>query len=82
MTTIEITLSVPDDILEYLKQEAARRDVALEVVVSDVLSDYYREPTEAEILEGIRMGMRDALRGNVRPARDVLDEIEAEDHAN
>ena len=47
--------------------------------------DDLREPTKEEILEDLRIALRDAIAGkNLRPAREVLDEIDRElaDDAN
>lgn len=40
------------------------------------LRDYFTEPSDEEILQGIREGMRDALAGNTRPAGEFLDELD------
>ena len=36
------------------------------------------DPSDAEILESLRIGMLEALRGEGRPAYEVLDEIDRE----
>ena len=76
MTTIELKLNIPDDLLATLQREAESRDMPLDTIVVDLLRDYFDEPTDEEILQGIREGMRDALRGNTRPAREFLDELD------
>jgi hypothetical protein len=78
MTTLDVKLSVSDEVMEYLRREAVNRNVPLDVVVSEVLADYFDEPTKDEILTSLRVGMRQALAGNYRPAHEVLDEIERE----
>lgn len=78
MTTKELTLTLPDDLLATLEREAHHREMPLDAVVVNLLRDYFDEPTHAEILQGIREGMRDALTGNTRPAREFLDELDRE----
>jgi len=84
MTILEIKLSISDEILAYLQQEAQDRNISLDVVVSETLEAYFDEPSDEEILSSIKIGMREALAGNYRPAHEVLDEIENEmlDDAN
>jgi predicted transcriptional regulator len=75
----DLTLHLDDKMLERLQSEAKQRNVPLEALVSEALEFYFDdddEPTKEEILEDIRQGMIDALTGNVRPAHEVLDEIE------
>jgi predicted transcriptional regulator len=78
MTTVELKLSLSDEVLEYLRREAGSRKVSLDIVVSDVLADYFDEPSEEQILASIKRGMQQALRGEGRPAHEVLDELERE----
>lgn len=78
MTTLELKLSLSDEVLEYLRQEAGKRNVSLDTVVSELLADYFEEPDEAHILTSIKRGMKQALAGQGRPAHEVLDEIEEE----
>jgi hypothetical protein len=78
MTTLDIKVSLSNKILGYLRQEAANRQVTLDMVVSDVLADYFDEPTEDEILDSLRIGMQQALGADYRPAHEVLDEIDRE----
>lgn len=84
MTTLELKLKLSDEILEYLQREAQQRQLSLDTVVSAVLEDYFDEPSDEEILVGLRRSMQQALAGNFRPAREVLDEIDREmgDDAN
>jgi predicted transcriptional regulator len=84
MTTIELKLSLPDELLATLQREAEERDLSLDEIVVDVLHDYFDEPTKEDILMGIHQGMRDALMGNTRPAHEFLDELDQEiaDDAN
>lgn len=76
MTTLDLKVSLADRIIEYLQQEAKARQVSLDVVVGEVLADYFDDPTEAEILQSLRIGMQQALAGDYRPALEVLDEID------
>lgn len=78
MTTLEIKLSISDKILNLLKQESEQRSVPLEVVIRESLEAYFEEPSDAEILESIKVGMKQALAGDYRPAHEVLAEIEQE----
>lgn len=73
----EIILKLPDAMIQRLQQEAERRHVGLDEMINAALETYFDEPTDEEILENLRQGMREALAGNVRPAHEVLDEIEA-----
>lgn len=78
MTTLDIKLSISDEILNLLKQESEQRNIPLEVVIRESLEAYFEEPTDAEILDGIKIGMKQALAGDYRSAREVLAEIEQE----
>jgi predicted transcriptional regulator len=78
MTTVDVRLKLSDEVLEYLQRESENRRVPLDDVVSDVLADYFEEPTKEEILAGIRQSMLDVLAGNVRPADEVLAELKQE----
>jgi predicted transcriptional regulator len=78
---MELTVKLPDEVLERLQNEAERLNVPLDVVVNEALECYLEddaEPTKAEILASLRISMQQALAGNVRPADEVLDEIERE----
>ena len=79
MTIVDIKLSLSEDVLAQLKREAKRRNVSLDVVVSETLEVYFDEPTDDEILAEIRTGMQQALAGEYQSAHDVLDAIERED---
>jgi len=78
MNSIDVTLNLTDDVLKYLQQEAETRQVTLEQVVSDVLADYFDDPSAEDILSGVKRSMQQVLSGDYRPARAVLDEIERE----
>lgn len=75
---IELKVRIPAEVLTRLKQAATERDIAVEDLVSDVLSGYADEPSKAEILDGIERGLREALRGDGQDAFQALDEIDAE----
>jgi predicted transcriptional regulator len=78
----QLTLQLPDDVFARLQDEAERRKVTLDVMVSTALERYWDEDgdlTEEEILASMRTAMEQALAGNYRPAHEVLDEIEAEE---
>jgi predicted transcriptional regulator len=74
-------LSISDEVLAYLQQEAKERKVMLDVLVSEALEAYFDEPSDEEILASIRQGMKETLTGNYRPACELLDEIEREKSA-
>ena len=78
MTTLDLKVNLSDKIVEHLQQEPDSRHISLNAVVGKVLADYLEEPTEAEILESLRIGMQQALAGDHRPALEVLDEIDRE----
>jgi len=78
MTTVDLKVHLSNAILEHLQQEATKRRVSLDVVVTEVLADYFDEPTEDDIANSLRTGMQQALAGNYRRAQDVLDEIDCE----
>ena len=78
MTSLKLKLNLPDDVLEYLRREAGQRNVPLDDVVSEVVAEYFEEPTREEILESIRQSMQEALAGNVRPVDEVLAELKEE----
>lgn len=78
MTTLDIKVNLSNEVLRYLQQEAIKRQITLDVVVSEVLADYFDEPTEDEILDSLRIGMQQALAGDYRSAHEVLDEIDHE----
>lgn len=78
MTSVELKLSVPDDILASLQNEAQRRNVSLDTVVSLLVADYFEESSDEEILASLRRSLAQALAGNVRPAHEALDELERE----
>jgi len=83
----ELTVQLPDDVLARIQDEANRLNVPVEAVVSTVLAQHFtdddddypvEDPTDEQILAMLREGIEQALAGNVRPAREVLDEIERE----
>lgn len=78
MTTLEVQLTLSEEVLEYLRQQATSRNVPLGEVVSEVLDDYLNEPTKEAILETTRASLREGLAGKVRPVDDVLAELKQE----
>ena len=78
METIDLRLKISQEIAGYLQVEARNRRISLDQVVSDVLTDYFTEQSEDEILDDIRIGMRQALVGEGSPAREVLAEVDRE----
>jgi hypothetical protein len=75
MSIIELKLRLPDAVLDWLSEEAQRRETSLENVISDVLTDYLEEPTEEQILANLKSSMQQALSGDVRSAQAMLNEI-------
>ena len=69
--TLEVDLNLSPQTWAYIENEAARREIPPAAIVSEILSEvleeYYREPTKAEILQSIRDGLQQALRGETRP---------------
>ena len=78
MAVYDLKLEISQEVAGYLQDEAKNRGVSLSKVISDVLADYYAELTEDQIVESIRVGMRQALAGQGRPAREVLAEVDRE----
>jgi predicted transcriptional regulator len=76
----EVMVQLPDDILIRLRDEAERLNQPLESVINTAILYFLEDddPTDEEILAGLRIGMQQALAGDYRPARDVLDEIDRE----
>lgn len=74
--TVDVKLDVSEDVIRYLRREAERRKVALDAVVSEVLTDYFDDPTHEELLEGLRRSFEQVLAGDYRPAREFLDELD------
>ena len=71
----EINLKLSPETWKYIRDEASRRqNSAAEIIaeiLSEVIEDNYREPSKAEILEGIRIGMQQALTGETRSVESV-----------
>ncbi|MCL4256416.1 MAG: hypothetical protein KJ043_21855 [Anaerolineae bacterium] len=77
MTTL--TIKISDELFERLKSLADAENISIEQVVIHSIEDLTDdEPTHEEILASIRKGMIQALNGEGRPARAVLDEIDLE----
>ncbi len=93
-TTIELAAVLSPDLLERLQSEAERQQLPLTEVVRDAISTYfevldeddetavdeaYEDTPDEVILDSLRESLKDALAGrNLRPAREVLDEIRRE----
>jgi predicted transcriptional regulator len=78
--TLEVKLNLSDEVYQRLQSEAQRRHIPLDEVVSTVVEEYFEDEdlSDEEILESLRQAMKEALAGDVRPAREVLAEIERE----
>lgn len=72
----ELTLTIPDKLLERLQDEANFRQIPIDDLVQTALVHYFDEdePTKEEILAGVREAIQDVLAGRVRPAREFLEE--------
>ena len=68
---IEINLDLTAETQRYIRDEASRRGLPESAIVAEVLEevieDYYREPTKAELLEGLRQGLIEALSQELDP---------------
>jgi len=40
MTTVELKVNLPEDVLEYMQREAEQRNVSLNSIASEVLAEY------------------------------------------
>lgn len=78
MSTIEVKLNLSDKVLDYLRRESQSRNLPLDEVVSDVLADYFDDPTHDDLLAGLERSLKQVIAGNTRPAREFLDEIDSE----
>ncbi len=78
MTQIELKLTLSEVVLTQLRDIAQQRGLSLDALVSEAIEDYLDDPTDEEILASIKRGMQEALAGDVRPAHEVLDELENE----
>jgi hypothetical protein len=78
MTTVEVRLTLSDEVLSYLQRESQSRNVPLDDVVSDVLADYFDEPAHEDLLAGLKRSLGQVAAGDYRPAREFLDEIDHE----
>jgi hypothetical protein len=58
---LDLKLQLLDKVVAYLQREARSRSVTLDIVVGDLLTEYLDEPSEAEILNSLRIGMEQAL---------------------
>ncbi|MCB9437337.1 MAG: hypothetical protein H6673_10155 [Anaerolineales bacterium] len=76
MTTVEVKLRLPNDMLAYLQRETRERNMPLDDVVSNMLTEYFDEPTHEELLAGLQQSLIEVLAGNVRPAREFLAELQ------
>jgi predicted transcriptional regulator len=76
----ELTLILPDELMNRLQDEAHYRQLSLDDVVRTAIIHFFDEdePTKQEILAGLREAMQDALAGRVRPAHEMLDELDRE----
>lgn len=76
MSTVEVKLKLSNDVLAHLLCESNSRKIALDEVVSDVLADYFNEPTHEELLTGLKRSLKQVIDGDYRSAREFLDEID------
>ena len=66
--------------LAQLENEAMRLKMPVESVINTAIEYFLTddEPTDEEILVGLRQAMSDVLAGNTRPADEVLAELKEE----
>lgn len=73
---LEINLNLSADTCTYIRQEAERRQIPAAMIIKEILAEvieeYYREPTKAEILEGIREGLQQAIKGEAQPVEQFV----------
>jgi hypothetical protein len=65
-------------ILHESLSEIKPQRVKIDIIFRDPDEGDYREPTKAEILESIRQGFRECLRGETSPISDLWDDLEIE----
>ncbi|MBC7812434.1 MAG: hypothetical protein H7175_14855 [Burkholderiales bacterium] len=81
--TIELTVTVKltSTTVERLRAEAERQQTPFEEVLEAAIETYlqddeeYEDTPDEEILENFRAAWHDAMIGNVRPAREALEEM-------
>ena len=80
----ELTLQLPDDVIERLNSEAERQQIPLNELVIEALEFYLEdegdltdddEPTKAELLEDLRQSFLDAFAGRTYPADELIEEL-------
>jgi predicted transcriptional regulator len=79
MTTL--TIEISDETFTQLKALADDAQISVNLLVNNMIQSNLvddDEPSDEEILQSIRRGMIQALNGEGRPAREVLDEIDRE----
>jgi len=85
-TTIELTMLLPPEKLERLQEEAQRQQIQLPELVREVIEIYLQEIDEADfedtpdekIIADFKEAWHEAMTGQTRPAREVLEEIRQE----
>lgn len=78
MSNLNVTLNLPATIFAHLEREAQQRNLPIDDIISEVLADYFDDPTETEILDGLKRSLQQAVAGQTRPAHDFLDELDAD----
>lgn len=76
--TVDVKLNISDEVITHLQRAAQKRNVSLDEVVSEVLTDYFEEPTREELLAGLRQSLIDVATGNTQPADTLLAELKNE----
>lgn len=76
----EVTVQLSDETLRRLNAEAQRLNRPVDAVINTAIKYFLDddEPTEDEILSGLRQAMIDVLEGNTRPADAFLAELKEE----
>ena len=62
-------------LLQAAQKAVTPQQIPQPPVAAENLEADYREPTKAEILSSLETGLRQALDGKGRPARELLDEL-------
>ncbi|MCU0475366.1 MAG: hypothetical protein MUC99_04505 [Anaerolineae bacterium] len=80
---VEIALDIPDELIVRLEAERRRLNLPMDALIIEVvrtyLSDLEDETPDAEVMDGLKQSVMQALRGEVVPALEVLDALERDD---
>ena len=74
----DLTLQLPDDVLNRLQHAAERQHIPLEDLIRKAIDSYLDEedePSKGELLRDLRQSMHDAVTDHIRPADEVIEEL-------